>query len=129
MMPLWPCPSSRAAVAATKLVHHELAPVVEGRKGEHLHVFEELRASGFVRARIDGELVELDDLPQLDPHRRHQIEVVVDRFKVRADLALRLAESFESALRLSDGRARVAWLDASRPELVFSARFACCIRF
>ncbi len=102
-----------------------LAPLVENRKGEHQQLLQEVRAEGFIRARIDGELVELDDLPQLDPHRRHQIEVVVDRFKVRADLALRLAESFESALRLSDGRARVAWLDASQPELVFSARFAC----
>jgi excinuclease ABC subunit A len=107
-----------------------LAPVVQARKGEHVGVLEELRAQGFVRARIDGELVELDQLPNLDLKRKHNIEAVVDRFKVRADLAIRLAESFETALRLADGLARVAFMDGppdgyGREELVFSAKFAC----
>ena len=76
-----------------------LAPVVEARKGEHLQVLEELRAQGFVRARIDGESFELDQPPKLDLRRKHVIEAVVDRFKVRPDIQLRLAESFETALQ------------------------------
>ncbi len=103
-----------------------LAPVVEARKGEHVQVLEELRAQGFVRARIDGEVVELDQPPKLDLRRKHVIEAVVDRFKVREDIQLRLAESFETALNLSDGLARIAWMDKSdNEELLFSAKFAC----
>ncbi|MBU2478381.1 MAG: excinuclease ABC subunit UvrA, partial [Gammaproteobacteria bacterium] len=107
-----------------------LAPVVQDRKGEHINVLEELRAQGFVRARIDGKLVELDQPPALDLKRKHSIEAVVDRFKVRPDLSIRLAESFETALRIADGLARIAFMDASsdrdgREELVFSAKFAC----
>jgi len=103
-----------------------LAPVVEARKGEHVQVLEELRAHGFVRARIDGEVMELDQLPKLDLRRKHVIEAVVDRFKVRADIQLRLAESFETALNLSDGLARIAWMDKTdNEELLFSAKFAC----
>jgi len=103
-----------------------LAPVVDARKGEHVQVLEELRAQGFVRARIDGKVVELDQPPKLDLHRKHVIEAVVDRFKVREDLQLRLAESFETALNLSDGLARIAWMDkADEEELLFSAKFAC----
>jgi excinuclease ABC subunit A len=103
-----------------------LAPVVESRKGEHLQVLEELRAQGFVRARIDGEIFELDQPPKLDLRRKHVIEAVVDRFKVRPELQQRLAESFETALALSDGLARIAWMDQrDREEPVFSARFAC----
>ena len=103
-----------------------LAPVVQARKGEHVHVLEELRAQGYVRARIDGEVVELDQLPQLDLHRKHVIEAVVDRFKVREDIQLRLSESFETALNLSDGLARIAWMDKTgNEELLFSAKFAC----
>jgi excinuclease ABC subunit A len=103
-----------------------LAPVVQSRKGEHVHVLEELRAQGFVRARIDGEVVELDQPPKLDLRRKHVIEAVVDRFKVRDDIQLRLAESFETALQLSDGLARIAWMDKTdNPELQFSAKFAC----
>ena len=103
-----------------------LAPVVKERKGEHVKLLQELRAQGFVRARIDGEVVELDSLPPLDLRRKHTIEVVVDRFKVRADLGLRLAESFETALRLGEGVARVAFLDPpERAELLFSAGYAC----
>ncbi|HHJ14598.1 MAG TPA: excinuclease ABC subunit UvrA [Gammaproteobacteria bacterium] len=101
-----------------------LAPVVQERKGEHLALLEELRAQGFIRARIDGEVVDLDEPPALDLRRKHSIEVVVDRFKVREDLKLRLAESFETALRLADGIARVASMDDDR-EMTFSARFAC----
>ncbi len=111
-----------------------LAPVVSKRKGEYHKLLAELLAQGFLRARIDGEICELEDPPELELRRQHTIEVVVDRFRVRAptadaagsDLQLRLSESFETALRLSDGLARVAWMDEpERPELVFSANFAC----
>ena len=106
-----------------------LAPVVDDRKGEHVRVVEGLRSQGFIRARIDGRLHELDDPIELDAKRRHTIEAVVDRFRVRDDLALRLAESFETALALSDGRAVVAPLDSDDDgdgeDTVFSARFAC----
>jgi excinuclease ABC subunit A len=103
-----------------------LSPVIQARKGEHQQVLEELRAQGFVRARIDGTVVELDQPPPLDPHRKHVIEAVVDRFRVRNDIQQRLAESFETALRLSDGIARIADMDnPDRAEPVFSARFAC----
>ncbi len=102
-----------------------LAPVVRDRKGEHLHVFEELRAGGFVRARVDGIVTDLDDLPLLDKKKKHRIEVVVDRFKVRQDLGLRLAESFETALGLTDGLASVSYMDGDGDDLSFSARFAC----
>jgi excinuclease ABC subunit A len=101
-----------------------LAPVVQERKGEHLGILDELRAQGFIRARIDGEVLELDHAPTLDLHRKHNIEVVVDRFKVREDLKLRLAESFETALRLADGLACVVSMDDGR-EITFSAKFAC----
>ncbi|MCX2977460.1 excinuclease ABC subunit UvrA [Candidatus Marimicrobium litorale] len=102
-----------------------LAPVVRERKGEHLHVFEELRASGFIRARIDGIVTELDDVPLLDKKKKHRIEVVVDRFKVRPDLGIRLAESFETALSLTDGLAAISFMEADEDEISFSARFAC----
>jgi excinuclease ABC subunit A len=103
-----------------------LAPVVKERKGEHVKLLQELQAQGFVRARIDGEVVELDSPPPLDLRRKHTIEVVVDRFKVRGDLALRLAESFETALKLANGIARIAFLDERRQdELLFSAGFSC----
>ncbi|MGA9853973.1 MAG: excinuclease ABC subunit UvrA [Gammaproteobacteria bacterium] len=113
-----------ALPADTKLLL--LAPVVQERKGEHLELIAELRAQGFVRARIDGIVVELEHAPKLDLRRKHSIEVVVDRFKVRPDVGQRLAESFETALRLADGSARVAYMDEpKRKELVFSAKFAC----
>ena len=103
-----------------------LAPVVSERKGEYHKLLGELHAQGFLRARIDGELFELDDPPELELHRKHSIEVVVDRFRVRPDLQQRLAESLETALGLAGGVARAAWMDeAGRPELVFSANFAC----
>ena len=105
-----------------------LAPIISGRKGEHLQVIEELRGKGFVRARVDGKYLELDATPKLDPKKKHSIDAVVDRLKVRADLQQRLAESFETALRLGEGSARVAFLDEpKREELVFSDKFACRI--
>jgi excinuclease ABC subunit A len=103
-----------------------LAPVVSDRKGEHLHVFSELISNGFIRARIDGIVVDLDDAPTLDKNKKHTIEAVVDRVRIRADIQQRLAESFETALELTDGLARVADMDDDQAgELVFSARFAC----
>jgi len=105
-----------------------LAPVVVERKGEHVQLMQDLMAQGFIRARINGEVYELDDPPKLDLRRKHNIEAVVDRFKVKDDLKLRLAESFETALRLADGTARIAFMDdAGQEELVFSDRFACNI--
>jgi excinuclease ABC subunit A len=105
-----------------------LAPVVDDRKGEHVSLMQDLMAQGFVRARIDGEVYELDQPPRLDLRRKHTIEALVDRFRVKDDLRLRLAESFETALRLADGVARIAWMDAPKTEeLVFSDRFACNI--
>jgi excinuclease ABC subunit A len=105
-----------------------LAPVVKDRKGEHLQVFEELRGRGFIRARVDGKLTELDSPPKLDLRRKHTVEAVVDRFKARPDLGQRLAESFETALRLGDGVAKVAFLEEpEREEMVFSDKFACTV--
>ncbi|WP_371193506.1 excinuclease ABC subunit UvrA [Glaciecola sp. SC05] len=103
-----------------------LAPVVQERKGEHIKTLEGLAAQGFIRARIDGEVCDLSDPPELDLRKKHTIEVVVDRFKVRADLQLRLSESFETALGLSAGNAKVAFMDApEKEEIIFSANFAC----
>ncbi|MDP6674415.1 MAG: excinuclease ABC subunit A, partial [Gammaproteobacteria bacterium] len=104
-----------------------LAPVVQDRKGEHVQLLAGLQSQGFVRARIDGEVYELDDPPKLDLRRKHTIEVVVDRFKIRADLALRLAESFETTLKLADGLVKIAPIDGHGEELLFSDRFACPI--
>ncbi len=102
-----------------------LAPLVQGRKGEHVHVLEELRAQGYVRARVNGVVMELDQTPNLELRKKHTIEAVVDRFKVRADLKQRLADSLETALHLSDGLARIAFMDSDKDELVFSAKYAC----
>jgi len=103
-----------------------LAPVVQDRKGEHLHTLSNLRAQGFVRARINGIVVDLDEAPELDKNKKHRIDVVVDRFKVRDDLQQRLAESFETALELTDGIATIDWMDeGAGEEIIFSARFAC----
>ena len=105
-----------------------LAPLVSDRKGEHAEVLEDLAAQGFVRVRIDGRVHEMEALPQLDPKRKHTIEAVVDRLRVRADAAQRLAESFETALRLAGGLARLTFLDEpGREEIVFSSRHACPI--
>ena len=103
-----------------------LAPVVQARKGEHIQLIERLRSEGFIRARIDGKVVDLDQAPALDLRKKHDVEAVVDRFKVRDDLGLRLAESFETAIRLSDGVARIISLDhPDQQEITFSAKFAC----
>ena len=108
-----------------------LAPLIADRKGEHAELLDSLQSQGFVRARIDGRSVELDSAPELDPKRKHSVEAVVDRFRVRADAAQRLAESLETALKLSGGIARLAFMpnndakSAAREELVFSNRHAC----
>ncbi|NHB61385.1 excinuclease ABC subunit UvrA [Photorhabdus sp. RW14-46] len=103
-----------------------LAPIVKERKGEHTKLLDNLAAQGYIRARIDGEVCDLSDPPKLELQKKHTIEVVIDRFKVRADLAQRLAESFETALELSGGTAIVANIDDNTAEeLIFSANFAC----
>ncbi|HLF67511.1 MAG TPA: excinuclease ABC subunit UvrA [Gammaproteobacteria bacterium] len=103
-----------------------LAPIVQERKGEQQKLLAELSAKGFIRARIDGELVELEDAPKLNPKQKHTIEIVVDRIKVKPDSGQRLAESFETALKLADGLAYVAPLEAGLfDEITFSSKFAC----
>ncbi|MEO7325778.1 MAG: excinuclease ABC subunit UvrA [Dokdonella sp.] len=103
-----------------------VAPIVRERKGEHIQVFEQLRAQGFVRARVDGHVHELDAVPSLALRSKHTIEVVIDRFRPKADLKQRLAESFETALRLGEGIAIVVNLDDSKAaEVTFSSRFSC----
>ena len=102
-----------------------LAPVVNERKGEHLQVLDDLRNRGFIRARINGEVCELDDPPKLELRKKHTIEAVVDRFKVRPDLAVRLAESFETALKLAEGIALVVSMDDPATTRVFSDKYAC----
>ena len=103
-----------------------LAPVIRERKGEHAQVFDQLRAQGFVRVRVDGELYEIDAVPPLALRQKHTIEAVIDRFRPRKDLKQRLAESFETALKLGDGMAQVMSLD--QPEsapLLFSSKYSC----
>jgi len=135
------CPEHNVALQAqtiSQMVDHTLAlpaeskmlllaPVVRNRKGEHVNLFDELQAKGFIRARINGKTYELSEAPTLELHKKHTIEVVVDRFKVRKDMKQRLAESFETALELSDGLAMIAPMDekSDQKELLFSAKFAC----
>jgi len=104
-----------------------LAPVVNNRKGEHQNLFDELQVKGFIRARINGKTYELSEAPKLELHKKHTIEVVVDRFKVRKDMKQRLAESFETALELADGIAKIAPMESTdkAEEISFSAKFAC----
>jgi excinuclease ABC subunit A len=132
------CPEHKTSLAAqtvSQMVDHLLAqpqdqrwmllaPVVIDRKGEHSQLIDDLRAQGFIRARIDGKVYDLDEAPALDLKKKHSIEVVVDRIKIRSDIALRISESFETALRLADGIAIAACLDDAT-ELLFSERFAC----
>ncbi|HUK05984.1 MAG TPA: excinuclease ABC subunit UvrA, partial [Burkholderiales bacterium] len=132
------CPEHGIALEAqtvTQMVDHVLAlaedtrlmilaPVVAGRKGENSELFEELRAQGFTRVRVDGKVHELDQAPRLARNAKHTVELVVDRLRVRADAKQRLAESFETALRHADGRAILVDADRGR-ETLFSARFAC----
>jgi len=133
------CPEHNIALAAqtiSQMVDHVLelpeetrlmllAPIVQDRKGEHKELLEDMKRQGFIRARIDGKVMELDEAPELEKNFKHTIEVVVDRFKVREDLNLRLAESFETAINLTDGIARIAYMDGEQPDIVFSSRFAC----
>jgi excinuclease ABC subunit A len=115
-----------ALPAATKVML--LAPVVKARKGEHVQKLDELKSQGFLRARIDGEVVELDDPPKLDARKKHDIDVVVDRLTVKPDIELRLSESFETALRLAEGVALIAFMDQpKKAPLAFSNKFACPI--
>ena len=102
-----------------------LAPVVQDRKGEHLQLIDQIKSQGFVRIRLNGEIHELDQLPDIDPKKRNSIEVVVDRFKVREDIKQRLAESFETALNLSEGIAIINFMGDNEADLVFSAKYAC----
>ncbi|MCP4412990.1 MAG: excinuclease ABC subunit UvrA [Gammaproteobacteria bacterium] len=110
-----------------------LAPIIQERKGEHLQLVQELLAQGFVRARVDGYVVELSDMPTLDAKKKHSIDVVIDRLKVRQDSRLRMAESFETATHLSEGLAKLAFFDQEgeqnrnnhQEDLLFSSRFAC----
>lgn len=107
-----------------------LAPLVRQRKGEHLHVFNELKSSGYIRARVNGIVTEIDYPPELEKNKKHSIDVVVDRLKVRADMQQRLAESFEAALQLTGGLAKVAFMEedgskSAQDDLLFSSLFAC----
>jgi len=103
-----------------------LAPVIDQRKGEHLQVLQQLRSQGYVRVRVNGEVTEIDAVEKLDLRRKHTIEVVIDRFKVRAEIQQRLADSVETCLELGGGRARIAFIDdKKRQEILFSANFAC----
>ena len=104
-----------------------LAPIVRGRRGEHSHTFKELASLGFVRARIDGTITDLDDLPDLDKNKQHTIEVVVDRLRVREDIKTRLADSLETAIQTSNGLVMVTFIDQDKEDLLFSAKFSCPI--
>jgi excinuclease ABC subunit A len=134
------CPEHGVALAAqtvSQMVDHILtlpegtrlmllAPVVQDRKGGHLQLIADLRAQGFVRARIDGEIVDLDQAPALDAQRKHAVEALVDRFRVKAEHQQRLAESLETALQMSGGTVRIAFMDEpARADLVFSSLYAC----
>jgi excinuclease ABC subunit A len=102
-----------------------LAPIVRERKGEFVQLIQQLQAQGYVRARIDGEIYELDDPPKLELRKKHSIDVVVDRFKIRKDLSTRLSESFENALGLADGLVKVSSIDGHFEDITFSSKFAC----
>ena len=110
-----------------------LAPVIRDRKGEHLNMFSDFKQQGFIRVRVDGVVYELEDVPELDAKKKHTIELVIDRFKVREDIKTRLAESFETALLLANDVASIAWMEPDEKnsngdehaEIIFSAKFAC----
>jgi len=102
-----------------------LAPVVRNRKGEHLHLFEDLQSKGYIRVRIDGRIYEIDELPELDKNKKHTIEVVIDRLKVKDDIETRLAESLETTIELSEGIALIAFMDGDQEDITFSAKHAC----
>lgn len=102
-----------------------LAPVVQGRKGEYIKLFQHLQQQGFIRARVNGDTIELANPPELDRYKKHDVDVIIDRFKVKPELQQRLAESFETAVDLSGGLVKIAHIDSDQPELVFSAKHAC----
>jgi len=102
-----------------------LAPVVRNRKGEHLHLFEDLQSKGYIRVRIDGRIYEIDELPELDKNKKHTIEVVIDRLKVKDDIETRLAESLETTIELSEGIALIDFMDGDQEDITFSAKHAC----
>lgn len=102
-----------------------LSPVVKERKGEHVELIQQLKAKGFVRARVDGVVMELDQVKPLDLRKKHTIEVVVDRLKIKSDIQQRLAESLETAVNLSEGLVQIGFIDSPRKEQLFSAKFAC----
>ena len=102
-----------------------VAPVIRDRKGEHLQVIDTMRSQGFIRLRVDGYVYDIDDVPPLDKKKKHTIDVVVDRFRVKEGLEQRLAESFETALEMADGIALVADMDGEAEDITFSARYAC----
>jgi excinuclease ABC subunit A len=103
-----------------------LAPIVQGRKGEYINLIEDLKKQGFIRARIDGKVFELDAAPLLNLQKKHTIEVVVDRLKVRKGIEQRLAESFETALNLTNGLASIALIDKKQQQdVIFSSKYAC----
>ena len=102
-----------------------LAPIVKDRKGEHLHVFDELRSEGYIRARIDGIITDLEHPPKLDKNKKHSIEAVIDRLKVRADIQTRLAESLETAITLADGTVILSAMDDAFEDKIYSSRYAC----
>ena len=103
-----------------------LAPIIQDKKGEHQHILSSLAGQGFVRIRLDGVVTDLDDLPDLDKNKKHRIEVVVDRFRIRQDINIRLADSFETAVRVAGGTAYLSFIDEpGRQEIQFSANYAC----
>ncbi len=102
-----------------------LAPIVRNRKGEHVHLFEDLQAKGYIRVRLDGRIYELDELPSLDKNKKHTIEVVIDRLKIKPDIETRLAESLETTIELAEGVALIAFMDNDQEDITFSANHAC----
>ena len=104
-----------------------LAPVIKERKGEHLKLLDKLKQEGFVRLRVDGEVYDIDEVPNLSKNQKHTIDVVIDRFKVRDDLKQRVADSLETALKLSDGVATISFMDGEQEDILFSANYACPI--
>ena len=104
-----------------------LAPMISDRKGEHLHVFQELKSQGFIRVRVDGLVVDLDEVPTLDKKKKHSVDAVVDRLKVDQSQRLRLAESIETALNLSEGQIVIQSMDDSFEPMMFSSKFACSV--
>jgi len=108
---------------ATKIM--VLAPIVRGRKGEHLQIFEQLRLQGFVRVRVNSEIYDLDDLPTLSLRKKHDIDVIVDRLKIRPDIQLRLAESIETAINLAEGLVTISFPDGEQSDLTFSSKMSC----